>query len=115
MIYDYIKEKNKWNATIVYLRLKNERKYYRCEYFDGMRIINNSINKEKYRYETRHSDSDISQPITIAPQGQLVIVNFCGTIITDIPINIDQEKRIMEFLYSGDCKEEIAKANTYNL
>lgn len=114
MNYDYIEEKQKRGVTIVYIRLKYERKYYRCEYFDGMRITFNSIPTGKHRYETRHSDCDISYPVTIALEEKFVVVNFCGTIISDIPIKINQEKRIMEILYSGDCNEEYAKANSYN-
>jgi hypothetical protein len=43
------------------------------------------------------------------------MVNFCGTIVSDIPIAISEEKRVMMILYPGDCKEEYAKSNAYTI
>lgn len=98
----------------VFIRLKYQRKYYHCEYYDGMRILSDSIPEGKHRYETRHPDGDVSYPISVASEGSPVIVNFCGSIVSDIPIPIGDEKRIMEILYQGDSREEHAKANCHN-
>ena len=40
-------------------------------------------NKNYFFYETRHSDYDMSVPVTIENK---VSVNFCNTIITDKPL-----------------------------
>ena len=114
MNYEYSDARKKEAYPQVYIRLKYERKYYRCEYYDGMRILYDSIPKDKYRYETRHPDDDLSYPIAIAPDGRSVIVNFCGTIVSNIPIVLSEEKRVKEILYSGDCREDYANANCYN-
>jgi hypothetical protein len=44
----------------------------------------------------------VTYPIAIAPEGRPVIVNFCGTIVSDYPIPVDDEKRIMAIYYEGD-------------
>ena len=93
MNYRYNDAKGHNEYPYVYIRLKNERKYYRCEYYDGMRLLYDSVPKGKHRYETRHPDNDVSYPIAIAPEGKPVVVNFCGTIVSDIPIAINEEKK----------------------
>ena len=110
----YIEAKKLEPNSYVYIRLRYERRYYHCEYYDGRRIMFDSIPQGKHRYETRHSDYDICNPVAIAPEGRPVIVNFCGTIVSDMPIPINEEKRIMAILYSGDCKEKYARDNCYN-
>ena len=100
MNYRYNDAKGHNEYPYVYIRLKNERKYYRCEYYDGMRLLFDSVPKDKHRYETRHPDNDVSYPIAIAPEGKTVVVNFCGTIVSDIPIAINEEKKVMVILYS---------------
>jgi hypothetical protein len=97
----------------VYIRLKNNRHYYRCEYYDGIRILSSSIPVGKHRYESRHLDYDICDPVSIAPEGKLVIVNFCGTIVSDFPIPIDEEKRVMAIFYKGDHPYSHAKSKRY--
>ncbi len=111
MIYDYNEARKRVSDSYAYIRLKYERKYYRCEFYDGMRIAFQSIPQGKYRYETRHPDIDLSYPVSIAPLGKPIIVNFCGTIVSDMPIAVSGEKRIMEILYPGDCKEDYAKTH----
>ncbi len=114
MNYDYCDAQRREVNPYVYIRLKYERKYYRCEYYEGMRILFDSIPQGKHRYETRHSDTDICIPVSIKPEGMPVIVNFCGTIVSDIPIAISEETKVMEVLFTGDSYEDFAKANTHN-
>ena len=114
MNYEYTEAKKIVCQPYVYIRLKYERKYYRCEYYDGIRILDTSIPEGKHRYETRHSDNDIAIPVAIAPKSKLVIVNFCGTIVSDTPVSVSEEKHIMEILFSGDCREYYAQINCYN-
>ena len=113
MIYEYKEARSQEFLPNVYIRLKYDRKYYRCEYYDGMRILSDSIPEGKHRYETRHPDDDLTLPIAIAPEDKLVIVNFCGTIVSDIPIPVSSEKRVMEILFADDCREKYAQANSY--
>jgi len=115
MAFDYRDATKREPNSHVFIRLKNERKFYRCEYYDGMRILYDSLPNGKYRYETRHPDNDASYPVSIAPEKKPVMVNFCGTIVSDIPIAISEEKRVMMILYPGDCKEEYAKSNAYTI
>ena len=77
------------------IRLKRQRDFHVVEYFDGVRINPESLPTGKHMYHTRHSDTDISQPVTIAPEGQVIVVNFCGTIVTDIPLNVKEETKLM--------------------
>lgn len=113
MNYDYQGARKQESQPYVYIRLKHERKFYRCEYYDGMRILYDSIPEGKHRYETRHSDSDVTYPIGIAPEGRPVIVNFCGTIVSDYPIPVDDEKRIMAIYYEGDHPYDHYKTKHY--
>lgn len=99
------------HPKITYRQL--ERNFYRCEYYDGMRISHDSIPEGKHRYETRHSDNDVTYPIAIAPEGRPVIVNFCGTIVSDYPIPVDDEKRIMAIYYEGDHPYDHYKTRHY--
>ena len=114
MIYDYHEAQNREVQREVHIRLKYERRYYCCEYYDGMRFLDDTLPEGKHLYETRHPDDDITYPAAIAPEGTPVVVNFCGTIICDIPIAINVEKKVMEILYVGDCCEQYAKEHSYN-
>ncbi len=114
MNYDYLEARKENTNPYVYIRLKYEKKYYRCEYYDGMRILYDSIPQGKFRYETRHSDYDICFPVAIVPEGEVVIVNFCGTIVSDIPIQIAEEKKIMEIWYEDSYYKEYFKNSIYN-
>lgn len=77
------------------IRMKRQKDIHKVEYFDGIRINPKSLPKGKHMYHTRHSDNDISQPVTIAPEGTAVIVNFCGTIVTDKPLEVGEETKLM--------------------
>lgn len=58
---------------------------YRGEFID-LRIDPATIPEGKYWYHLRHGDDgDWTAPVTIENR---VIVNFCGTFITDEPIEI---------------------------
>ncbi|MBQ0024978.1 MAG: hypothetical protein KBT00_04565 [Bacteroidales bacterium] len=69
------------------------------EFFDGMRINLNSIPKGKIWYQTRHNDDlDMSTPVTIAER-QGIAVNFCGTLISDTDLKLEQETDIEDVDY----------------
>ena len=114
MNYKYDEAKKRESYPEVYIRLKYERKYYRCEYYDGIRILYDTVPQGKYHYETRHSDNDVSLPVSIKPEGEPVIVNFCGTIVSDIPIQISGEKHLMDIRFWGGCVDEYANTRCYN-
>lgn len=78
------------------IRIKRQKEYHKVEYFDGIRLNPNTLPEGKHMYHTRHSDSDISAPVAIAPEGTPVIVNFCGTIVTDDPLTVNDEIKIMD-------------------
>lgn len=70
------------------IRIKRQKEYHEVEYFDGVRIDPKSLPEGKHLYHTRHSDTDISQPVTIAREGNVIVVNFCGSIVTDKPLEV---------------------------
>lgn len=74
------------------IRLKYQRKFHVVEYFDGVRINPETLPEGKHLYHTRHSDTDISRPLTIRKEGTPVIVNFCGSIVTDEAINVYEDE-----------------------
>ena len=60
---------------------------YEGEFID-LRIDPETIPEGKYWYHCRHDDDgDWCTPVTIEPK---VIVNFCGTLITDEPIKFPE-------------------------
>ena len=62
------------------------------DFFDGMRIDPDSIPQGKHMYHTRHGDNnDWATPVMIQVEGRGVMVNFCGTVVSDEPIGIDEE------------------------
>lgn len=77
------------------IRLKKEKEINRVEYFDGVRIDPNSVPDGKHLYHTRHSDTDLSQPKTILPEGKVCVVNFCGSIVTEQALTICEETKLM--------------------
>lgn len=76
------------------MRLKYKRRKLLVRNFDGIRIDKDTIPLGLHSYQTRHSDTDITLPISIVPEGQLVMVNFCGTIVTDEPLDVSEETKI---------------------
>lgn len=77
------------------IRIKRQKDFHTVEYFDGIRVNPDSVPDDKYMYHTRHSDTDITQPVAIAPKGTTIIVNFCGTIISDKPLQVSEETKLM--------------------
>ena len=77
------------------IRMKRQKDIHKVEYFDGVRVNPDTLPKGKHLYHTRHSDTDISQPVAIAPKGTIIVVNFCGSIVTDKPLNVSEETKLM--------------------
>lgn len=82
--------------SILEIRIKRQAEYHTVEYFDGVRLNPNTLPEGKHMYHTRHSDYDMASPVAIAPEGTPVIVNFCGTIVTDEPLKVTEEIKIMD-------------------
>lgn len=66
-------------------------------FFDGARIDPETLPEGSYWYQTRHSDSDWSEPISIV-QG-CVAVNFCGTFVCDVNLALKDETEIIRWNY----------------
>jgi len=77
------------------IRIKRQKDTHEVEFFDGMRLKPETLPKGKHMYHTRHSDKDMSQPVTITPEGVAITVNFCGTIVTDTPLQVNEETKLM--------------------
>ena len=77
------------------IRIKRQKGVHEVEYYDGVRISRDTIPAGKHAYQTRHSDKDCCQPVTILPENAAVIVNFCGTIVTDYPLDVKEEIKLM--------------------
>ena len=60
------------------------------EWFDGVRIDPRTIPAGKHAYQTRHSDycDNLSLPRTVLEENEVCCVNFCGTIVTDKPLDL---------------------------
>ena len=94
MVYDYEVKKGEGYEDTLEIRLKYQRNFHMVEYFDGVRLNDETIPEGKYAYQTRHSDTDWATPVSIVPLGKKVLVNFCGTIVSDQPLNVrgDEDK-----------------------
>lgn len=88
------KEEEK-DCDFIKIRIKRQKDYHTVEYFDGVRIDPSSLPENKHLYHTRHSDTDISIPVSIAPEGTVIVVNFCGSIVSDEPLDIKEEIKLM--------------------
>ena len=80
---------------ILDIRLKRQKESHEVEYFDGIRLDPDTIPSGKHMYHTRHSDTDMTEPRTIAPEGMSIMVNFCGTIVSDTPLDVKEETKLM--------------------
>lgn len=80
------------------IRIKRQKEHHEVEYFDGVRIDPESLPEGKHLYHTRHSDTDISQPVTIAREGKVILVNFCGSIVTDKPLEVKEDEVKLMFV-----------------
>lgn len=77
------------------IHVVGENKNREVQFFDGMRLDPNSIPEGKHMYHTRHNDeNDWSTPVSVQKEGAGIMVNFCGTIVTEEPINITEETEI---------------------
>ena len=93
MCYDLAEKGYKSKIEI---RLKGMRGLREVEFYDGIRVSIDTIPSGKHMYHTRHSESDWSTPISIAPEGRPIMVNFCGTIVTDVPFDIKEETDVKD-------------------
>ena len=88
MLYNYKKAK-KWAQQVILFEDSKEETQYKGELID-VRIDPDTIPKGKFWYQCRHSDDgDWCTPISIE---QNVLVNFCGTFITDKEITFPDPK-----------------------
>lgn len=60
----------------------------------------------------RHN-RNVTIPASIKPKGDPVIVNFCGTLVSDIPIAVSDEKKIMDIWYWDYGADEQFKDKIY--
>lgn len=93
-MYKYNDLKNQNYVDNLEICLNEE--YYEVEFFDGVRLDPESIPEGKHTYHTRHADDDMSQPVTIAPEGEMILINFCGTIVVDKKFDIKEETEIQD-------------------
>lgn len=88
MLYNY-NEERKYAQNIVLTA--EDGTEYKGEFID-LRIDPATIPKDKYVYHCRHDDDgDWTTPVTIEKR---VLVNFCGTLITETEIDFKGEKEI---------------------
>lgn len=83
------------DADKLEIRLKYQKEFHLVKYFDGVRVNPKTLSEGEHLYHTRHSDDDISQPVTIAPEGVPIIVNFCVSIVSDVPLDVKEETKLM--------------------
>lgn len=93
MLYPY----NPAQAETMALTLSDGREIT-GEFFDGMRIDPETIPSGKHWYQTRHDDNgNWTDPVTIL-RGR-IIVNFCGTLISDADLDLSTETDIIGVNY----------------
>lgn len=91
MLYNY----DPYKAEKLEIRLKRQKQVRTIQFFDGMRLNPDTIPAGLHVYHTRHSDTDCTQPVTIAPEGVGILVNFCGTIVSEELIEVNEETKLM--------------------
>lgn len=92
---NYQELRNQCYKSIIDIRIKRQKECHEVEFFDGIRIDPSTIPSGKHMYHTRHADNDCCQPKTIAPEGIPIVVNFCGTIVSDTPLDVKEETKLM--------------------
>ena len=65
--------------------------------FTEDRVIRDTVPPEKWHYEVRHDDEGYGEPCQVK---DAIIVNFFGTLITDEPIQFDENDEC--WLEEGD-------------
>ena len=92
MLESYDKMKNQGYEDDLEIIIENDDKVYNVEFFDGVRLDPKTIPSGKHLYHTRHDDyGNWSEPVTIAQEGCQIMVNFCGSIVSDEPFNLTDE------------------------
>lgn len=82
-------------------------------YFSESRIDKSTIPDGWYVYEIRGSDYDYERPTTIENR---VIVNFCGSFITQTPIKYSKGKDYFHLKRNGyKCDYEISINDQYKI
>lgn len=81
------------------IRLKRRKEFHTVDFYDGVRVRPESLPEGSHLYHTRHSDTDMAFPVTILPEGQTCVVNFCGSIVTREPIDVTEETKLMWVSY----------------
>lgn len=69
-------------------------------FFDGCRLEPKTIPENHYWYQTRHGDNDWCTPLSIVQGG--VLVNFCGTFVCDVNLELNEETGITDFGFLTD-------------
>ena len=79
--------------------------------YSAFRIDRNTVPSKLYMYELRHGDTKWDRPCQI---GNRIIVNFCGTVISDKPIPLDPDG-LRDFKPSQDwhCSSKTASLQEY--
>lgn len=91
----YVELKNSNFIDIVSFKIRHIDGVKQLEWCEGAVIDNDTIPKGKHVYQTKHGDNgDWSKPITILPEGENAVVNYCGTIISDEELPISEETPI---------------------
>jgi len=93
---------NKANCDSIKIKIKGSKEWEKVEWFDGIRINPASLPTDKHLYHTRHADDkDWARPATIVPKGANVLVNFCGSIVTDKELNLTEETYVSAINYNA--------------
>jgi hypothetical protein len=86
------------------IRIRHQSGVKEVEWCEGVRLDMEDIPTGKHAYQTRHADNgDWCTPVAIAPECDMIRVNFCGTIISDEPIEIEEETKMM---FLGKIEDE---------
>ena len=67
-----------------------------CDFSD-MRIDRRTVPKERYQYEVANDDESQGDPVRV---GYGIMVNFIGTLISDVPLPLVDDKVL--WLQDGD-------------
>ena len=95
MLYNYKQQIEDGMSEKLEIHVVGEKENRIVEFFDGIRLDPASIPEGKHMYHTRHNDDgDWSTPVTVQVEERGIMVNFCGSIVTDEPINITEETEI---------------------
>ena len=84
------------------VRVRGIKGIQEVEFVSATRLDKNTLPKGYHAYETRHADNDWATPISIAKEGDKVLVNYCGTIITKKKLSINQETTLTFLGYIED-------------